>query len=105
MKNSIGFCDADLNDDERDPTWLLNKGNDFYGKGNYLAAISAYSSGLCIAKESPSLYLARAEAHFQLGNYKRCVCNFFRDWSFFSCSVLCVSHFKLVLLYSMNSGF
>lgn len=77
MKNTIGFCDEDLNDDERDPIWLLNKGNEFYANKNYLAAVSAFSSGLSIASESPSLYLARANAHFALANYKRCVCSDF----------------------------
>lgn len=74
MKNKIGFSDEDLNNDEHDPNWLLNKGNDFLKKKNYLAAISAYSCGLEIAKESADLFLARANAHFQLQNYKRCVC-------------------------------
>lgn len=74
MTSTVGFCDADLNDDERDPVWLLNKGNEFFEKNNMLAAISAYSSGLQLANQSPDLYLARANAHFPLANYKRCVC-------------------------------
>lgn len=73
MTKNIGFCHDDLNDNERDPKWLLDKGHDFLQKKNYLGAISAYSSGLRVAKDSPDLLLGRAEAHFYLGNFKRCV--------------------------------
>lgn len=73
MTKTIGFCDDDLSADERDPRWLLNKGNEFYDKKNYWAALSAYSSGIKLAKESAVLYISRARAHFRLENYSRCV--------------------------------
>lgn len=73
LKKSIGFSDADLNAEERDPRWLLRKGNDFYEKKNYLAAISAYTTGINIASNPAVLLLNRAAAHFALENYNRCV--------------------------------
>lgn len=72
--SNIGFCDENLNADERNPRWLLDKGNEFFEKKNYLGAVSAYSSGIQLAKKSTALHLSRARAHFQLGNFKRCVC-------------------------------
>lgn len=73
MTKNVGFCDESLNDDERDPKWLLNKGREFYEKKNFLGAISAFSSGIKIANESADLYLSRAKAHFHLKNFQRCV--------------------------------
>lgn len=73
MTKNVGFCDENLNDDERDAIWLLNKGREFLGKKNYLGAVSAFSSGIKIANESADLLLGRAQAHFHLENFQRCV--------------------------------
>lgn len=69
-----GFCDDDLTPEERNPVWLLEKGNEFARKQNFKAAISAYSTGINIAAEPALLLLNRAVAHFQLENFERCVC-------------------------------
>lgn len=68
-----GFCDDDLRPEERNPKWLLDKGNEFHQKGNYKAAISAYSTGINISKEPAILHLNRAVSHFAIENYNRCV--------------------------------
>lgn len=73
MVNRIGFSDNDLNTDERDINWLVQKANAFLEKKNYLAAVSAFSCGLKIANEAPELFLGRAKAQFALKNYRRCV--------------------------------
>lgn len=83
MTKTIGFCDDNLNADERDPQWLLQKGYNFLEKKNFLAAVSAFSSGLKIVNESPNLFLGRAKAQFHLRNFKRCVSfsSFQLNWS------------------------
>lgn len=73
MTKNVGFCDENLNDDERNAKWLLNKGKEFLEKKNYLGAISAFSSGIKIAHESADLYFGRAQAHFYHTNFQRCV--------------------------------
>lgn len=77
IKRSIGFVEDDLREEERNPEWLLAKGNEFYGHGNFLAAISAYSTGVkCSNKGNPlsvKLHLNRAGAHLGEKNYIRCV--------------------------------
>lgn len=73
VKKDIGFSDDDLSVDERNPKWLFEKGKEFYGKKNYLAAISAFSAGINLAECPAELLLHRAMAHFKLENYARCV--------------------------------
>lgn len=73
MVNRIGFCDTDLNADERDLNWLIQKGNSFMVKKNFLAAASAFTCGMKTSNDSPELFLGRARAQYALGNYKRCV--------------------------------
>lgn len=71
-RNVIGFVEEDLLPEERDPMFLKSKGDDFFRKCNYLAAISAYSTGIRLASKCYELYLNRSAAHFALGNYQRC---------------------------------
>lgn len=72
MKKSVGFVDENLREEERDPVWLLAKGNEFFSHGNYLGAISAYSTGIKLDPKSIQLHLNRAGAQFREGNYIRC---------------------------------
>lgn len=71
-KRSMGFVEEDLGESERNPVWLLAKGNHFYGHGNYLGAISAYSAGIKLNANSVELHLNRAGAQFCAKNYMRC---------------------------------
>lgn len=73
LKKTIGFCEDDLLAEERNSSWLLAKGKVFYENKNFLAAISAYSAGLKVADKPAELFLNRAEAHFAIRNYTRCV--------------------------------
>lgn len=71
--NRIGFDDKDLNTEERDLDWLIQKGNTFLEKKNYLAAVSAFTCGIRVANESPELFFGRARAQLALKNFKHCV--------------------------------
>jgi dyslexia susceptibility 1 candidate gene 1 protein len=68
----IGFVADDLRPEERDPMYLKEKGDEFFRKQNYLAAISAYTTGIQIADKCYELYLNRSAAQFAQGNYQRC---------------------------------
>lgn len=72
MHKLTGLSDDDLNSDECDVFWLLKKGHEFLEKKNYLAAVSAFSCGLNVSKDSPDIYLGRARAQYALKNYQRC---------------------------------
>ncbi|CAK9802207.1 Dynein axonemal assembly factor 4 [Anthophora quadrimaculata] len=72
-RQKIGFDEADLRPEERDPQWLKDKGDEFFKVGNYLAAISAYSYGIKISEKMASLYVNRSAAHYALENYCRCI--------------------------------
>lgn len=62
---------AELRAEERNPQWLLAKGDKFLRTGDHLGAINAYSEGL---RQSPScweLMCGRARAHAAAGNWGR----------------------------------
>lgn len=67
-----GFVDEDLRPEERNPQWLKDKGDEFFKAKNYLAAVSAYSSGIRLSKNLVSLYVGRSAAQFELGNFNKC---------------------------------
>lgn len=74
MRDRIGISDNDLSAEERDTSWLFEKGKAFLGKKNYLGAVSAFSCGLKVSNDSSAaLFLGRAKAQYALQNYKRCV--------------------------------
>ncbi|XP_055585701.1 dynein axonemal assembly factor 4-like [Uranotaenia lowii] len=73
VKKAVGCVeDDDLRPEERNPEWLKQKGDSFFQQKNYLAAISAYSTGIKLTKEYYSLYLNRSAAHLAMENYQRC---------------------------------
>lgn len=71
-RKAIGFVPDDLRPEERDPMYLKKKGDEFFQHKNYLAAISAYSTGIKIASNCYELYLNRSAAQFAQENYQRC---------------------------------
>lgn len=71
-RKSIGFIPDDLRPEERDPMFLKSKGDEFFTQKNFLAAISAYTTGIKLANKCYELYLNRSAAQFAQGNYQRC---------------------------------
>lgn len=71
-RKAIGFVPDDLRAEERDPMYLKQKGDEFFRQNNFLAAISAYTTGIKIAGNCYELYLNRSAAQFAQGNYQRC---------------------------------
>lgn len=71
-RKAVGFVAEDLRPEERDPMYLKDKGDEFYRQKNYLAAISAYTTGIKLANKCFELYLNRSAAHFAQENYQRC---------------------------------
>lgn len=72
-RKATGFVEEDLRPEERNPEWLKEKGDDFFRKKNFLAAISAYSTAIKTNPKYFELYLNRAAVHFQMENYYKCV--------------------------------
>lgn len=72
-QKAIGFVPEDLKPEERDPVYLKQKGDDFFSQKNFLASISAYTTGIKIAPKCYELYLNRSAAHLAQQNYQRCV--------------------------------
>lgn len=68
----VGFVPEDLRPEERDPMYLKQKGDEFFRQTNYLAAISAYTTGIRLANKCYELYLNRSAAHLAQENYQRC---------------------------------
>lgn len=68
-RRSAGFVSEDLRPEEKNPQYLLEKGNEFLKRGNYLGAISAYSFGIKLSEKYADLYTARARAQFAIGKY------------------------------------
>lgn len=70
---AIGFTSADLRPEEMNPIWLKEKGDDFFNKENYRAAVNAYTAGIQMNSKMPALYANRASAQFNLQHFNRCV--------------------------------
>lgn len=71
-RKATGFVAEDLRPEERVPMYLKKKGDEFFQQKNYLAAISAYTTGIKLASKCYELYLNRSAAHFVQENYQRC---------------------------------
>ncbi|CAH1800547.1 unnamed protein product [Owenia fusiformis] len=65
--------DDNLTEEERNPVWLRDKGNEFFKTGNYQAAINAYSHAIKLQSKLPALYSNRAACHLKLGNCMKCL--------------------------------
>ncbi|KAI4471772.1 dynein assembly factor 4 axonemal [Holotrichia oblita] len=73
VRRSAGFLSEDLRPEEKNPVYLLAKGDEFMKNNNYLGAISAYSFGIKLSEKYPDLYRKRGEAHYAVGNMQRCI--------------------------------
>lgn len=71
-RKTLGFVPEDLRPEERDPMFLEEKGDEFFKQKNYLAAISAYTTGIKLASNCYELHLNRSAAQFAQGNFQRC---------------------------------
>lgn len=73
VRRSAGFVSEDLRPEEKNPVYLLAKGDEFMKNRNYLGAISAYSFAIKLSEKYPDLYRRRSEAHFGIGNMQRTI--------------------------------
>jgi len=71
-----GEPEGDEHGDETDPVWLKDKGDEFCTRGDYAAAVLAYTKALKIASHA-KCFANRALCHLHLGNLGVCVedCN------------------------------
>ncbi|XP_053449325.1 dynein axonemal assembly factor 4 isoform X2 [Nycticebus coucang] len=64
---------CDLNEEEKNPEWLKDKGNKLFATENYLAAINAYNLAIRLNNKIPLLYLNRAACHLKLKNLHKAI--------------------------------
>uniref|UniRef100_A0A6I8PHT8 Dynein axonemal assembly factor 4 n=1 Tax=Ornithorhynchus anatinus TaxID=9258 RepID=A0A6I8PHT8_ORNAN len=64
---------CDMKEEEKNPEWLRDKGNQMFAMENYLAAINAYNLAIQLNKEIPTLYLNRAACHLKLKNLHKAI--------------------------------
>ena len=62
--------DENLRPEEKNPEWLLSKGDTFFRQENFQAAINAYAHGIRLGgpRPLPSLFSNRAACHLRLRN-------------------------------------
>ncbi|NXK81322.1 DAAF4 factor, partial [Amazona guildingii] len=63
----------DLEEQEKNPDWLKDKGNKMFATGNYLAAVNAYNLAVRLNNKLPLLYLNRAACHLKLRNLHKAI--------------------------------
>ncbi|KAM8998309.1 dynein axonemal assembly factor 4 [Ara ararauna] len=63
----------DLEEEEKNPDWLKDKGNKMFATGNYLAAVNAYNLAVRLNNKLPLLYLNRAACHLKLRNLHKAI--------------------------------
>ena len=62
--------DENLRPEEKNPEWLLSKGDTFLRQENFQAAVNAYSHGIRLGGKNPlpNLFNNRAACHLRLRN-------------------------------------
>ena len=65
--------DADLTEEEKNPEFMKDKGNQFFKAENYEAAVNAYSHAIRLNYKLPALYSNRGACHLKLRNFFKCV--------------------------------
>ncbi|KAH9508623.1 Dynein assembly factor 4, axonemal [Bulinus truncatus] len=65
--------DNELSDKEKNPQWLLDKGNSYYSSGDFQSAINAYTLAIHLAPNLPILYSNRGACHLKQNNLFKCI--------------------------------
>ncbi|KAI0231567.1 Dynein assembly factor 4, axonemal [Lamellibrachia satsuma] len=78
MRKIIQVADEDLSEEEKNPVWLRDKGNEFFKAGNCKAACNAYSHAIRLNCRMPSypfmvIYSNRAACHLKMENHMKCI--------------------------------
>lgn len=68
-RKAIEIEDSDLTEEEKNPMFLRDKGNEFFKAGNFQAAVNAYTTAIRYSPKMPSLYSNRAACHLKLRNF------------------------------------
>ncbi|KAK0155994.1 Dynein assembly factor 4, axonemal [Merluccius polli] len=63
----------DLNNEERNPDWLKEKGDKYFATGNYHCAVNAYNLAIRLNRKIPAFYSNRAACHLKLRNLHKAV--------------------------------
>ncbi|XP_034031601.1 dynein assembly factor 4, axonemal [Thalassophryne amazonica] len=63
----------DLNEQEKNPDWLKEKGDKYFAVGNYLAAVNAYNLAIKLNRNIPAFYSNRAACHLKLRNLHKAI--------------------------------
>ncbi|XP_017560491.1 dynein assembly factor 4, axonemal [Pygocentrus nattereri] len=63
----------DLKEEEKNPDWLKDKGDNFFRTGNYQAAVNAYDLAIKLNRCIPALFSNRAACHLKLRNLHKAI--------------------------------
>nr|XP_020441350.1 dyslexia susceptibility 1 candidate gene 1 protein isoform X1 [Monopterus albus] len=63
----------DLKEEDRNPNWLKDKGDNFFAIGDYLSAVNAYNLAIRLNRKIPALYSNRAACHLKLRNLHKAI--------------------------------
>ncbi|XP_052796809.1 dynein axonemal assembly factor 4-like [Mya arenaria] len=61
--------DENLTEEERNPVWLRDKGNEFFKAGNFEAAVNVYTHAIRLSPNLYSCYSNRAACHLKMRNF------------------------------------
>ncbi|WAR00965.1 DAAF4-like protein, partial [Mya arenaria] len=61
--------DENLTEEERNPVWLRDKGNEFFKAGNFEAAVNVYTHAIRLSPILYSCYSNRAACHLKMRNF------------------------------------
>ncbi|KAL6479527.1 hypothetical protein MHYP_G00129600 [Metynnis hypsauchen] len=63
----------DLKEEEKNPDWLKDKGDNFFRTGNCQAAVNAYNLAIKLNRHVPALFSNRAACHLKLRNLHKAI--------------------------------
>ncbi|XP_061533347.1 dynein assembly factor 4, axonemal [Phycodurus eques] len=62
-----------LREEEKNPDWLKEKGNECFAAGDYLSALNAYNLAIRLNRKIPALFSNRAACHLKLRNFHKAI--------------------------------